>query len=522
MKAQLLICFVVPAFMISSCYDDKGNYNYNTINEMSVSFTPVNTSGIENTYLFGQPQQDTLYFELTPVITQSRQPEGNNLEYTWRVNSTQDKETESDTTHTESYLFKFPPKQNKTYNVLFCVKDRTTEIEHYTTLILKTSIPFLKSWFIIHGEENDRRLGVIEYDNSGQYLRQISDVYETLKGERRFKNAFALGYSSLGGSDQTKNDRLFILESDSLHWLYPFSCEEKGKMEKMLPFETGYHFTKLIGEVPGQRFGITDVNGNYYHAQPWGFFYRAKSQIEDYRVDEAYINNGIATLWDQAHTRFMYYDYSNNSYNKGSETRTADGSLRAVITPFPKDVLAMDLSQKEVIWMGRGLISLLNFTTSVILKDHTTGIYSLFHIGYAKYASAIQTQTENLEQNIFDEKSRFASTVAFANQLFYTKDANVYLLNIKSRQQTLLYSVGNGKEITRIAFRKREKGTMDVDDPTATKVLGIAVATADGKGELHQILLDESGDVVETKSYTGFGKIVDFCYTYLEHRAYKY
>ncbi len=522
MKTQLAIFIIVLTFMISSCYDDKGNYNYTTINEMSVSFTPANTSGIENTYMFVQPQQDTLYFELTPVVAQSMQQEGDNLEYTWRVSSIQDKDTESDTAYTPVYLFKFPPKQNKTYNVLFCVRDRTTDIEHYTTLVLKTSIPFLQSWYIIHGEERDRKLGVIEYDASGQFLRQIPDVYETLKGKRRFKNAFALGYSSVGGSDQTKSDRLFILEPDSLHWLYPFSCEEKGNMEKMLPFETAYHFTKMISEVPGQRFGIIDINGNYYHAYPWGFFYRAKSQIEDYRIDEAYINNGIATLWDQAHTRFMYYDYSNNSYNRGSEIRVADGSLKAIITPFPEDVLAIDLSQKEVIWMGRGLTSILNFTTSTILRDRITGIYSLFHIGYAKYASKIQTQTENLEQNLFDEKSRFASTVAFANQLFYTKGVNVYLLNIKSGQKTLLYTVGDGKEITQIAFRKREKGTMDVDDPTATKVLGIAAATADGKGEFHQILLNEAGDVVETTSYTGFGRISDFCYSYLEHRAYKY
>ncbi len=529
MKTYVGICLGLLALIFSACYDDKGSYDYSEINEMSLAFSPKSESSTENSYIFSMPQADTLEFVLSADVAQTQQTGDNNVEYLWRV--AYDKVVDS--VYTKTYTFKFPPQKTKTYNVLFVAKDRSTGVEVYRNLLVKTVVPFLRSWLVLHGQAGDRRIAALEYDATHEHIqRVVPDIYEMMQGGRRFRNAFSITYSSTYDRDMTKGDKLFVLEPDSCFWVYPFTCEVKGRTEEMMPVAPSYTFSDCVVSLPGIKFGMVAGDGQLYHSGMVGYFYNAlKSEdLGSYHVDKMYVSRGSSciTLWDNQQKRLMYYNISNNYYSwDGSHQSDNDFSTQIML--FPESAVQnLDLQHQEVVWMGRGITAMADEGASVLLKNTETQAYQLLGINYGRGGKNakgkdddgefVTTEVVALDNPDFNDASVFASSVAFSEQLFYSLGEEVYLYNIITGESTFLHSVGAGKKITAMAFQVENKGTMDFYN--ADKYLGIAVETPDGKGEFHVVYLNESGDVDHADVFKDFGPIVDFCFTYLEHRGY--
>lgn len=530
MKTHTGIYFGLLALILSACYDDKGNYTYSDINEMTLAFSPENESSTENSYIFSMPQEDTLEFVLSANITQTQQTDDSNVEYLWRVSY----DNVVDSVHTKTCTFKFPPQKTKTYSVLVVVKDRTTGIEVYQNLLVKTVVPFLRSWMVLHGQAGDRKIAALEYDATHEHVqRVVPDIYEMMQGGRRFQNAFSITYSSIYDRDMTKGDKMFVLEPDSCFWVYPFTCEVKGRTEDMMPVAPSYTFSDCVVALPGSKFAIVAGDGQLYHSGMVGYFYNAlKSEgLGNYHVDKMYISNAslCITLWDNQQKRLMYYNISNNYY-PWDGSHQSDEDFSAQIMLFPESAVQnLDLQHKEVAWMGRGITAMSDEGVSVLLKNTTTQAYELLNVNYGggggkakgkddEEGEFVTTEVVTLDNPDFNDASVFASSVAFSDQLFYSLGEEVYLYNIITGESTFLHSVGAGKKITAMAFQVENRGTMDLYN--ADKYLGIAVETPDGKGEFHVVYLNESGDAEHADTFDGFGPIVDFCFTYLEHRGY--
>lgn len=515
------ICCLGVTLLLGGCYEDKGNYDYKEINEMSLTFSPASEGSKADAYIFSLPQKDSLFFELSAQVTQTNFDNDRNLEYRWVIPG----EDTADTVYSKSYTFKFPPKKPKSYtNVLFSIKDKTNDVEFYQKLLVKTITPFLRSWMILHGRKGDRRIGVLEYEADRMQLsRKITDVYEELKGIRRFQNADIIKYSSMYERDVTKGDRLYVLEQDSCTWIYPFSCDVKGNAQNMMPNGFRSKFARCVCTTPGIHFAITDTDGKLYHGS-YGHFYRTimSDDVKEYYADQVYVAGGrCMTIWDDHHKQFFYYDAGTNYYpydgSKGDEN-----SFSARITRFP-EIENLDLSKLEMMWMGHGLTENSNSGASVVMKNSEDGTYTLLHIGYGKSEKDeskeyVGVEIVNLNNPDFNVNSVFSSTYAYQNQLFYTLGSEVYLYNVASGESDFLYSVGTGKKITKMAFRTENRSSFRPEN--FEKMLGIVVETADGKGEFHEVFLNEASDVIGTAAHTGFGPIVDFCFSYLEHAGY--
>lgn len=523
MKTNIGIYIAGIALFLTACYKDKGEYTYRSINELSLTFSPA-TELDGNAYIFALPQKDTLYFELTPIVEQTDLKGESNLEYRWVIPNGKT----SDTVYTKSYTFKFPPRKTKSYmNVLFGVKDLTTGLEVYQNMLLRTIVPFLNSWLILHGEEGDRKIAALEYDDSQTHLqRQVMDIYEALNENRRFQDAFALDFTS-----EYSADMLFILEPDSAFTYDPFMGKVLKTQQQMLPLASGAA-RKCYCHHPGNNPGIIDENGRFFHSGSWGYFYNAKINGDfQYQADQIYVSaDRYYTMWDNVNKRFMYYNGGMNWYKPYEDSRVDESTLMAPITLFPPDIVTkINASGKNVLWMGRGLTQASASGASVLLQDIQNQVYSMIHIGYGgkdkaakgddKPDQSLAVDTLTLLNADFDKDSRFASTYAFSNQLFYSLGNEVYLYNLVTRESTLLYAVDEGGKITKLAFRLEDQST--ADSKNAEKILGIAVETPEGKGEFYEIFLDEAGDVVQSEKYEGFGKIVDFVFTHIVHRKYE-
>lgn len=532
MKINKIVGMLGIAFLVTGCYKDKGEYLYKDINDVALVVTPTGNGISEEAYVFTQPQEDTLYVELKAGVTQTLQIGDENIQYRWILTAGSQK----DTVYTSACHFSFPPQKKFSYDVLLSVTDRTTGLEIYKNLRLKTVVPFIRSWLVLHGKEGDRRIGAVEFDTSGiQFQRLVPDIYENFHGVRRFQNAFGLLYASGGaGYNVEKGDRLFILQPDSCTWMYPFTCKVWANQNQMMNSMETFEFTGGTGLIPGNIKGIMDKQGHYYHNGAWGYFYLAEAadELTDYHVDRACIaweGDRAVTMWDAVHKRLMYYGY--NWYMGYMEQRQDLSSFSARITLFPEDALkGISLEDKELLWMGTGLTNAAKTGSSVLFKKAGVDSCFLYHISYGgskdgySFLGGAGDEQEYVKTTLlkwansgFNEQTVFASTAAFTEQLFYAAGSDVYLYNLASGEANFLYSVGDGKTITKLAFRKESQGAVD---DNGDKILGIAVRTATGEGEMHQIVLNEAADVIFTTSNGGFGPIVDFCYTYIEHMLY--
>lgn len=535
MKKYIGICIAGLMLFLSACYDDKGNYSYSDINEMTLTMTPASEGGSENIYILTQSQDDSLLFTLTPEVKQTLERKDGNLSYTWIRQWYHNQKNYQDTLHTKSCTFAFPPKTAMSYSVMFILRDETNGQEIYRQLTVKTVVPYIRSWLVMHGNDGDRRIGALEYDATRiNVQRMVTDIYEELRGKRRFNNAFAMKYASMYSSNIEKGDKLFVFQPDSVTWIYPFGCTEQASTLRMMPGSWNARFMSCISNLNG-KFGLLGDNGKYYHNGAFGYFYQAQADegATDYHADRAYISaDAYVTLWDDVHKNLLYYG-NDNWYDNWNDNRADVTSFDSRIVYFtPEDLKEFDLSDCRVLWIGKGLTDQAETGASVLLKANTSGTCYMLNIGYGGKDKAFSLykddggeptfiDTENIVlRNVdFDERTVFASTGAFRNQLFYAQGSDLYLYNIISGESDFLYSAGSGKTITRLAFRQEERGSMDTD-VYYERMLGIAVQTAQGQGEFHELVLDEAGDVSQSSSFDGFGPIVDFCYSYMSHASY--
>lgn len=536
MKKYIDIYIIGLLLFLAACYDDKGNYSYSDINEITFTITPASEGEYDHVYIFAQPQEDSLQVSLSPEVQQTLQNGDDNLHFTWIRQWTLKKKTYKDTLYTKTCMFSFPPEIAMTYSVLLILRDESNGQEIYKNLTLKTIVPYTRSWLILHGKENDRKIGALEYDATKLNVQRVeTDIYNSLKGSRRFQNAFAIKYGSFYNSDLENGDKLYVLERDKITWIYPFNCNEKAATAKMMPGGWNAHFLSCVTNWQS-RFGIICDNGKYYHNGAFGYFYEAEAEVgaTDYHADRAYLSeDSYVTLWDNMHKRFLYY--GSNWYSPWEDSRVDISNFDARIVNFtPEDLKGFDLTDCQLLWIGKGLTNQSKNGASALLKNTAVGAYYMMNIGYggkdksfSLYDSKdkgegtgfVNTEVVSLQNADFSENTIFTSTGSFSNQLFYSQGADLYLYNIISGESNFLYSVGAGRTITHMAFRQEERGSMDTDF-WHERILGIAAVTADGQGEFHEVVLDEAADVSQSASFKDFGPIVDFCYSYLSHAFY--
>ena len=75
MKRLFVYIITVMALFIAGCYEDKGNYDYDTVPQVSVS-------GIEKSYDFYVGSQETI----TPTVTWTN-GKPDKVSYAWRINN---------------------------------------------------------------------------------------------------------------------------------------------------------------------------------------------------------------------------------------------------------------------------------------------------------------------------------------------------------------------------------------------------------------------------------------------------
>lgn len=498
----LLGMAVLGSGILAGCYDDKGNYDYRDINEMTVTVLAKNQNGRE--MLIGedgycrykQPSStDTLRVTYTPEVKQSERNDESNLEYSWRVGYTKDNKYVVDTVSTKELTLTFPPQRTTAYSVVFSVTDLSTNLSFYQSLQITTVKPYINSWLVLNGSKGNRRISAVEDPDSLAYIF-TADAYMDLGYERRFQEAIDLVYSpSFFGN--LESEALQIVEPDSIFLMSPFDMQVQKTTGQLLPSVILENSRKLLYGVDGntQNAGtiiVDDARRIYYANRGQNKYSEFISKdVPNFRVDKIGQPNesSYVCFWDNELKQFMYADYS-----KGN------------VETFDDDT---EWKNREVIWMGADNKQDKEAMGMALVKDLKTEEYWLYHF---HVAGGYSITKQNIGKLPVDENSQFAvAPMEFEGQFFYTVGSVLYRFFVDGRESFELYDAG--APITQLQFRTSQYHGLAVNY-WMYRCLGIVVDKGT-EGELHEVKLDGSGDVESSAVFTGFGPIQDICFTFV-------
>lgn len=517
------------------CYKDKGNYDYKDVNNFEIVLSPASTNE-NNNYTINQPAVDTAHFTLKAEVKQTLESGMDNLFFEWISATTANGETIRDTVNTEEITLAFPPGKSTRYTVLCRIKDLTTDIEYYKDITVKTQVPFHDAWLLAHGADGERKVGAIEWDAGGN-MRWTADILSTM-GQQAFPHLTSITYTQEGSLDGWQRTERLLLTSapDSCFAVTPFDCKMMNTWNAMRPVNRPS--VKIAGKIFGsdisEYMGFVGEDGHFYWGRIMGYFYEAKgNQVPGYHVDRFYINrNGFATLWDDVNKRFMYYsnrdnyNYINGAWDPNYAQRQDNANIAEI--DYLSSIPASEMQDKEILYAGRGTKQVADEEEPAlfIAKDEE-GICYLYQFFYdggdddkgkdddKDDGSVGKVQRDTLHTIYFNERTLFAASDEFNEQLFYAQDNQLFRLNLNTEESINFHNVEG--TIKQMAFRLSntpQGGDPDIARPNM-RIIGLVVHKANGTDEFQEIHLDIAGDVTDVITYPldGVSSIVDFTYT---------
>ena len=535
---RIIVILSFVTWLLCGCYDDKGNYDYKDINTIEgLTFDPVPevvTEGTSYRYTYRQPIQEELSVTYSPVFSQSEVEGEENMEYLWVVSYREGNENVTDSVFTKELTLTYPVRKSSSYNVKFRLTDTKTGISAYRDFTMGTRLPFVHAWFVLNGEENNRKLSTVEDPDSTHAIITL-DAYRETWDVERFQKASSLMFA--GQVSNTRDmERLYVVQSDSASFMLPFALED-AKASRNL-FAPGLNPTNLaygVSHVLWRNAIVVDGAGKFYHSGASGFYFAglAEDNVQNYVIDKIYMSqSGFVTVWDKVNRKFMSYRLNgmNGCYNFGvSEDIYPQEAVEynlEKLTPFPVEGLQEVDKQgvthnMEILWLGKGISvnsSEEGATAIGVMNDtcYLLKIEASSKGGKSAKAdeSPIKVVREKLGKLGFNGNTCFATTVAFMDQFLYTDESKVYLFNVVTKEKVELYDAGN--VITRLKFRSDSEGDFQYESEPY-RALGVVV-NAGGQGELHEVVLSVGGDYVDSHVFTGFGVIKDVVYTAITRR----
>lgn len=495
---------------LAGCYNDKGNYDYKEINEVECTIKAAIKGGNEividemgSSRCKQSPNEMTVVY--TPVISQTMAQNEENLVYEWIVSTGSGK-----TTHNEKDLeLVFPANTESAFSIRFCVTDQLTNVSFYKSLSIKTSQPYINSWFVLNqNSDNFQQLSVVEEPDSVQPIISY-DAYGDLglsKSEdiKVIRDATHLMYSPrLDKSNQLNPEMLQLMTKEGIWRTKPNTLSMTAmKLPSVIVNDKLTLQYGRDGSVACSSTVIVDERGQMHYCYDGESYETIEAYNNPYSVGVAGYSLGEVgsiTIWDDEEMAFGYADI-----------RGSKGELDFIYDN------AEGLYDNKIVWMGPEYGDTDESKNSLgiaIACNETTQEYVVYHLGRKDDKEYGITQSHVVGQLVGGkEVSQFATApYVFLQQFFYISGSKLYRCNINSGESVEIYDAEG--TISQMKFRILNQ---NVERPHEARTLGLSVEKEDGTWELHQIMLTIAGDLDEesVKVFSGFGPIKDFCFSF--------
>lgn len=484
LKYIYIIPFIAISLFLTSCYEDKGNYDYNEVNELSFD-------GFEENYSVFSYEN----LNITPTINATLDTEQNEDRYSYRwVASTFSDATELATTRNLDITVDLLPGN---YRVYYFVKDKVTDIEWQDHFNLQVSNGIYEGWMVLNAVNNGSRLDMIsllEDTYTPKYdILQLTNSQLTLEGTPGFVECYSLNRNWYGIYVSTTGNGTTKLEPNTFEWkeAYNISYEFGTRQPKYLEIDNliikdgGKSFATFNGDVyyyfdvfrVSYSVPINTVNGVKFKASPM--------------IGTGFWASNNAILFDETNQKFMFFN----------------GSRCSDIPEAGSTLFNYNDTKKELTYMISNDFNV--HRTFAILKDPTNGksygaIFDSTNFVQDYYAEITATD--------FHLATHYAISPVFG-YLFYSVGGKVYQYDFYTKNTKLMIDKGS-KEISLLKFQKFY-GSSKYDNLAKQLIVGIydASGTEGSNGSLELYTVPPvNGQIVLSESYDGFGKIKSISY----------
>lgn len=559
----------MSALLLTSCYEDKGNYDYrfdsmNQVDISNVSYQPEAYEGVSGKVIEVQlPLTEDKVQRVEAKLSQTLSDNYDNLDFTWYTAYTATKrdpmtgrevtETVRDTLRTNGYVdLNFPANTDRNYSVIMEVKDRTTDLDYYAKLNVKTRLLFKNSLFFLHQKGGETFLGNVE--KIGTMLESRSNAYKTAKPtitDNPFADAVKLGYTSC---PYPEVNGLMVFRSNGRGNTYNvFKALDTYNVPLVPAVSSSFVASRVItvGNIATDNIFkcLLSRDGQFYIGK-WAPYYTVPGedaeeslQSGDYRVTAATVTESYYVLWDAKNNRFIYQSNSDNygwdlnyivQMSPRSEKPVLDAkvdfSSLGTLSPVGKTAVYGFISSHNEFFTDA--------KPQFIFKDADNNFY-LYELtpvasggktrgGDAGASESAFTITGKMLPD-FHPGSNLASITYnpwfSTNYIFYAKDGNVIRHNLSNGDEQVIYTAPAGYTVSVIKFRTEDaesNSTMSSNFGDLGLYLSIGM-NKDNNGAVAEIKLTPAADVDESFSLfcdkdsegNAFGRILDLQFAHV-------
>ena len=563
-----IIYVAMSALLLTSCYEDKGNYDYrfdsmNQVDISNVSYQPEAYEGVSGKVIEVQlPLTEDKVQRVEAKLSQTLSDNYDNLDFTWYTAYTATKrdpmtgrevtETVRDTLRTNGYVdLNFPANTDRNYSVIMEVKDRTTDLDYYAKLNVKTRLLFKNSLFFLHQQGGETFLGNVE--KIGTMLESRSNAYKTAKPtitDNPFADAVKLGYTSC---PYPEVNGLMVFRSNGRGNTYNvFKALDTYNVPLVPAVSSSFVASRVItvGNIAGNIFKCLLSRDGQFYMGKWAPYYTVPGedaeeslQSGDYRVTAATVTESYYVLWDAKKNRFIYQSNSDlfpfqlNEYAQNPPHSVypvmdakVDFSSLGTLSPVGKTaVYGFIASHNEFFPDAK---------PQFIFKDADNNFY-LYELtpvdaggksrgGDAGASESAFTITGKKLPD-FHPGSNLASITYnpwfSTNYIFYAKDDNVIRHNLSNGDEQVVYTAPAGYTVSVIKFRTEDaesNSTMSSNLGDLGLYLSIGM-NKESNGAVAEIKLTPAADVDESFSLfcdkdsegNAFGRILDLQFAHV-------
>lgn len=563
-----IIYVAMSALLLTSCYEDKGNYDYrfdsmNQVDISNVSYQPEAYEGVSGKVIEVQlPLTEDKVQRVEAKLSQTLSDNYDNLDFTWYTAYTATKrdpmtgrevtETVRDTLRTNGYVdLNFPANTDRNYSVIMEVKDRSTDLDYYAKLNVKTRLLFKNSLFFLHQKGGETFLGNVE--KIGTMLESRSNAYKTAKPtitDNPFADAIKLGYMSCYSPEV---NGLMVFRSNGRGNTYNvFKALDTYNVPLVPAVSSSFVASRVItvGNIAGNIFKCLLSRDGQFYVGKWAPYYTVPGedaeeslQSGDYRVTAATVTESYYVLWDAKNNRFIYQ--SNSDWFPFQLNEYAQNPPHSV---YPVMDAKVDFSSLGTL-SPVGKTAVYGFIAShneffpdakpqFIFKDADNNFY-LYELtpvdaggksrgGDAGASESAFTITGKKLPD-FHPGSNLASITYnpwfSTNYIFYAKDDNVIRHNLSNGDEQVVYTAPAGYTVSVIKFRTEDaesNSTMSSNFGDLGLYLSIGM-NKESNGAVAEIKLTPAADVDESFSLfcdkdsegNAFGRILDLQFAHV-------
>ena len=306
--------YIVIGLLLAACYEDKGNYDYQEVNALTISLKD----------LYPVHLTDTV-FTLDPDLSQSLLKDEDNLEFMWlhsTLNESMWGHKEYDTVSMERTLrFRWDTEADDfKYEHYFrlIVHDKTTGLSYRRNTKIKFVKPYDGAWMVLHSKDGQTELGAIEYVG-GEMLVQ-EDAYYAETGEKLAGKPLALMryltyYPEYGSGIYQNTFTVFTDDPDEAGIYCQWKRFQKMDSLRNMVYNqiTDFGFQNITLADGSGRSGALLISGkNLYQTPAGGHIYKPTSELIGMtRITLATKAGTGSLLYDEAGHRFAFYPEEN-------------------------------------------------------------------------------------------------------------------------------------------------------------------------------------------------------------------